>query len=322
MVSEDAAKAQILADVGKFSALSVILCLSVVILPAFSFVTLALCPLPVLTVAARDGLKAGVAVALITGVVILPLAGVIEAIPLFMIIASLGLGYFVAAEKEFSFGKVVAAGTALVISALLVMGLLFFLVEKANIITQQTSMLKKFLLEMEREYVKQGISEAQVKANLKTIKESIRILPSVIPAAAMIFSIWVSLLSVLLSSIVLKKFKETGLARPAFKDWQLPWYFAWGYILGLAGTSFSGYLGSFSTIGRAAGINLLLVFNLLFMVQGFSIVYFYMDKFRMRSWMRAAGIGMFVAIPLASQVIAWFGLLDVWLNFRKLATEA
>ncbi len=322
VVSEYTAKAHISVDVGKFSALSVIFCLLVVLLPYFSFVTLALCPLPILMVAARNSPKAGLAAALITGAVILPLAGVIEAIPLFMIVASLGLGHFVAAEKELSFGKAVAVGTVLVMSALLVMGLLFSLVEKGSIITRQTSIMKKFLLETEREYAKQGISEAQVEANLKTIKESIKILPTIIPAALVMFSIWISFLSLLLSGIVLRRSREKGLARPAFKDWQLPWYFAWGYILGLAGTSFSGYLGSFNGIGRTAGINLLLVFNLLFMVQGFSIVYFYMDKFRMQSWLRAAGIGVLVAIPLASQVIAWFGLLDVWLNFRKLATEA
>jgi uncharacterized protein YybS (DUF2232 family) len=322
VVPEDAAKSQMFADVGKFTALTILFCLSVAILPAFSFLTLPLCSLPVLTIAVRHGVKAGLTAAFVSGAILIPLIGVIAAVPLWLVFTFLGLGYFFAVEKKISFAKVIAAGTAVVIIALLLMALLTFLIVKVNIVTQQVTMLERFLLAQQKEYVKQGISEKQVEEQFKTIKESLKIFPTIIPAATIIFSIWISFLNFILSGLVLKKLKKTGLSLPAFKDWQFPWYFAWGYIIGLSGTFFSGYFGSLHEIGRNMGINFLLVFNSLFMVQGFSIIYFYMEQFKIRSLLRALGIGLLIVIPLATQMVAWFGLLDVWLNFRKIPTEA
>lgn len=319
---EDVSKSQMLADVGKFTALTILFCLLVAFLPELSFLTLALCPLPVLVIAVRHSINAGLAAVLISGVILFPLIGTASATTLLLIIAFLGLGYFLAVENEISFAGAMAAGTVLVAVAIVTFGLLTFQIAKVNIVAQQIAGIRKEVTALKKEYVKRGISEAQFEEQFQPVYESFEIFPKIVPAGIALFSAWITFLSLMISGLALGRLKKTAIPRPAFKDWQMPWYFAWGYILGLAGTFFSSYLGPYQQMGRIAGMNFLVLFNLLFLVQGFCIIYFYMDKYKVRNVLRALGIGLLIAIPLASPMVAWFGLLDVWLNFRKMPTKA
>lgn len=322
VIPEDADKFKLLADVGKFTALALLLCLSAVYLPELSFLTLALCPLPVLVIAARHGMRAGVLLVLCAGVILFPLMGMTGTTPLLLIISSLGLGYLFAVDNGLSAGRTVSAGAALVSIALIVFGLLAWQMGHVNVVAQQIAGLQKDLAAMQKEYIKQGMPREQVEEQFQAVRETLKIFTKVIPASVVIFSIWLSFLSFVLSGQVLKKLKRKAITLPAFKDWQFPWYFAWGYIAGVAGNFFSGYLGAYQSVVQRVGMNFLAVFNILFLAQGFSIVYFYMDKFKFRHVMRALGIGLLIVIPLALPLVTLFGLLDVWFNFRKLPTEA
>ncbi len=322
VVLDDAAKPGMLTDIGKFTALALFLCLLVAGLPMLSFLTLALCPLPILFIAARRGVKAGFASISILGVILVLLIGTIKTIPLLAIVAFFGLVYLYEVKGSTSFAHALVAGTAIVTISLVLSGYLIYQTRKTNIVTEQVKELKKDLANLRKEYVKQGISEKQIEAQFQAIDESLGILPKIIPAIVLIFSAWIAFLNLILSGIVLKKLNKLVLARPVFKHWQFPWYFAWGYIIGLAGTFFSSYLGVYQESGRIVGMNFLVVFNLLFLVQGFAIIYFYFEKLKIKSYIRALVVGILIVIPLASPLIAWLGLLDVWFNFRKMPSES
>jgi len=322
VVLEDAAKPGMLTDIGKFTALALLLCLLVTGLPVLSFLTLALCPLPILLITARQGVKAGFAGISILGVILVLLIGIIKTIPLLVILAFFGLVYLYEVKGSTSFAHALVAGAAIVTISLVLLGYLTYQTKKTNIVTEQVKGLKKDLANLHKEYVKQGISEEQIEEQFQAIDESLGILPKIIPATVLIFSAWIAFLNLILSGLVLKRLNKMVLARPVFKHWQFPWYFAWGYIIGLVGTFFSPYLGVYQEIGRIVGMNFLVVFNLLFLVQGFAIIYFYFEKFKIKSYIRALVVGILIVIPLASPLIAWLGLLDVWFNFRKIPSES
>lgn len=326
MVPQDAARSQLFADVGKYTALTLLFCLTVALIPALSFITLAFCPLPILILAARHGLKVGMVSVVVITVILTPLVGIVEAVPLVLVTISLSMGYFLAVERNLSFSAIMASSTIIVAVSLIIFGFLAFEITKVNIVDSQIKAAREDLTTLKKEYMKeykkQGISGDQIEEQFQTIDESIKLLSQVIPAGVVIFSIWVSFLGLTISGYVLKRMQKPVLALPPFKNWQMPWFFAWGYIVGLAGTFFSGYLGTYQKVGLAIGMNFLVVFNLLFLVQGISIIYFYMDKLKLHNTIRALGIGMIIAIPFISPMVAWFGLLDVWFNFRKIPTEA
>lgn len=322
MAEGDAAKPQMLTDIGRFTALALLCCLLVSGIPALSFLTLALCPLPIAIISTRQGTKAGLASLCILSAILIPLNGFTNTVPLVLIVGSMGIAYPVGVKKNISFAQSIVIGTGFIVFSLILLGLLTFQIKKVNVIDQQIKGLKKDIASFRQEYIDKGIPEEQVEEQFQAINESIRVFPKIVPAAIIIFSLWVSFLYLSLSGLVLRKLGIGTLIFPAFRLWQFPWYFAWGYIIGLVGTFFSGYLGIYQGIGRVAGMNFLVVFNLLFLVQGFAIVYFFLDKFKIRKSLRILGFVLLLIIPLASPLVTWFGLLDVWFNFRKIPSEA
>ena len=321
MVEGDAAKPQTLTDIGRFTALAVLCCLLVSGIPALSFLTLALCPLPIAIISTRQGIKAGLACLCALGTILILLIGLTNAIPLVLIVGSMGIAYPVGVKKNISFAQSVMVGTAFIFLSLILLGLLTFQTRKINIVDQQIKGLKKDIASFRQDYTDNGFSEEQVAEQFKAINESLKIFPRIVPAAIIMFSLWVSFLYLSLAGLVLRNLGEGTIVFPSFRLWQFPWYFAWGYIIGLIGTLFSSYLGIYQGIGRVVGMNFLVVFNLLFLVQGFAIVYFFLDKFKINNYLRVLGFVLLLIIPLASPLVTWFGLLDVWYNFRKIPSE-
>ncbi len=321
MAQQDTAKPGVLADIAKFTALALIACILVLRAPALAFLTLAICPIPVTIVAVRQGTKAGLAVIAVLGMVLVLVNGIADTLPILFFIGLLSLGYTWGISRSVSFSHLVLGGTAVAIFSVLLLGLLVFQIEKTNIVEQQIQAVKRDLSQLRKEYVKRGISRAQIEAQSKVIKDSLEILPKILPAAVVLFSVWIAFVSVALTGVFLRGAGESALAFPAFKVWQFPWYFAWGYIIGLIGSFFSGYLQPYGEICRLIGTNFLVVFNLLFLVQGMAIAYFFMDKLKIRNYLRALMFGLLLVIPLASLLVVWFGLLDVWFDFRKLSKE-
>lgn len=115
-----------------------------------------------------------------------------------------------------------------------------------------------------------------------------------------------------------------GVARiPPFRSWHLNWKYGWGFVLGLLGVT----LGEFTErdIVLRVGINLFWVFYMAFTIQGFSVLYFYLSR-----WKTSTGAKVFLLIvavftgiaQLALTAAPWVGVLDAWFDFRKLEVKA
>ena len=322
MAQEGTAEPGILADIGKFTALASFFCMLVLRLPELSFLTVGFCPIPITMAASRRGAKAGLAVIALLGAVLVLLNGAANALPLLFFVSLISLGYIWAISKGMSFAQLVGIGTVIAASCLVLLGLLASQGRQTNIIERQTAKVKKDFSKLRKEYIKRGFSKEQVEEQAKAVAEGLRIFPKILPAAVVVFSIWIAFISVALTGVLLKGAGENSLVFPAFKMWQFPWYFAWGYIVGLIGTFFSGYLGAYKETGMLFGMNFLAVFNMLFLVQGIEIIYFFMDKFKIRTYLRALSFGLLLVVAPALPLVIWFGLLDVWFNFRKLPAAA
>lgn len=72
----------------------------------------------------------------------------------------------------------------------------------------------------------------------------------------------------------------------------------------------------------AAGLNLVLIFTYLFFVEGLAVIWFYLAK-----WGVGKGGRLLISVLLLTpflplvEPVAWLGMLDAWLDFRKLQRE-
>lgn len=117
-----------------------------------------------------------------------------------------------------------------------------------------------------------------------------------------------------LAGLVLARFGNEPPAFPPFIRWRLPWPFALGFILGHALLLLA--VASGNGLSGVIGHNLLIVFNTLFAVQGVAVAWYLFAGRRVALPLRV--VFLIVVFWWLPAVPAWVGVLDTWLNFRKL----
>jgi uncharacterized protein YybS (DUF2232 family) len=164
-----------------------------------------------------------------------------------------------------------------------------------------------------------GTSAKQAATAAKEFRDIyVYVLPGGIAALSMVCG----LESFLLSQYALRRNALPAVPVPELKNWQLPWYLAWGFLIGLAAAVGYGYLGPGQ--GRIAlylGLNLLVIFGTIYMFQGLAVVMWHCDRYKLPTPARTAIVVLALLGQLFFLVLTWFGLFDTWFNYRKLPRE-
>lgn len=102
---------------------------------------------------------------------------------------------------------------------------------------------------------------------------------------------------------------------PAFKDWVFDWNLVWLYILGWAMYFLIGSMKDIpgAKIIQIFGANCFIISNILYLIIGFSLLFFMYDKYKIDPLTR---FGLSVIALIFSQFTVWLGLIDVWAEFR------
>lgn len=317
-MNESSLTPKALTETAKLTALTILLAVFALLLPFFWFISLAVVPLPVVVITLKRGIKYGLLASVASGILVTLLIGPAEGIPIFLIITLLGVAQGVAIKNDLNPSKVLIIGTIAVALALVLMGFLLYWLQGINIIAEQAKMADKVIEVQKTLYIQSGISKAEAQRQLKPMKEVFAFASWLLPGGIMVFSLWVSALAEILSSTILRRLRLKFLEFPPFKIWQLPWWFAWGFIFGLAGALFYQQLRGLSQVILIISMNLLFIFTVLFLIQGLSITAFFLDKYRATIGVKILVFTLAVFLQLILQGLTWLGLLDTWFNFRKL----
>lgn len=70
------------------------------------------------------------------------------------------------------------------------------------------------------------------------------------------------------------------------------------------------------------GFNLMAVFSYVFLVQGLSVGWFFMEKYKVSGPLRYLIAFFMMFTRLISQIVVWAGLFDGWFDFRKIRSRA
>jgi hypothetical protein len=119
-------------------------------------------------------------------------------------------------------------------------------------------------------------------------------------------------------SLVLRRDPGSRLAaHPSLAAWRAPDQWVWGLIATL------GLVAAFPRGSTAwfAGLNLALLFLLVYIAQGVAIVEFFLRRARIPVIWRGLLHALLLALPTVVAVIA-FGVVDIWGDFRKVRTTA
>lgn len=308
-----------LAEAGMLAIVILIVALLAIYLPLLWFLSILILPIPVLVISKRSGIRYAVLACLVATLLIGLLSNFVEAASLFPILF-LGAAQEVALRKKIPASQMVFLSAVAILICLLLVFLLGYFLLGINLIAEQTKMIKESLHLQEDFY--QNLGYRQTGEELQVLEKGLKFLPYIMPASLSLFCLIMGLVNFWLTSRILRKLGFEVPHLPEFSQWQWPWYFAWGYILGLVGFLFPKYFGSYADSIYYLSFGLLIIFGALFFVQGVSIAVFYFRKMKLAWFYRVLIVLLLVLFPFLAQALSWVGLLDTWFNYRRLPQQA
>lgn len=276
-------------------------------------------PLPFLYYATKLGLRQGITLA-VPAVAAVGLFGHLMGHPqifLFCLeLSLLGLALSEILRRRWGFGRALLAGTAFMSG----LGCLFLVF----------GALSKGVgpLELVEEYLRGSLNGAlgvfeRLEPNSERALEAraygdavLGVVMRIVPALAVLGTGLVVSLNIMLSRPL---FRFGGLPLPelgSLDRWKAPEMLVWGLISsGFALFFFSGAI-------KWIGLNVLMIIMAVYLIQGFSILLFFLNKYRVPPWIR---IGIYFVIAfqqLFFVVLSAAGLFDQWIDFRKIGKES
>ncbi len=160
-----------------------------------------------------------------------------------------------------------------------------------------------------------GISAEALVVIDATITQMKVVIPAIMPGILGSIVLFITWMTMVLGNILLAR--TSGFtAWPNFRRWSLPEKLIWAVIA--MGTLILIPVEPLPRIG----INCILLLMIIYCFQGLSITVFFMNKWKVPLLLRSFFYVMIIFQSLGTLVLLFFGIADIWLDFRKLKTDA
>jgi uncharacterized protein YybS (DUF2232 family) len=305
-----------LLQVGRAAAMSVILGMCVAVLPFVPvFIVPFLC-LPMAYSVARWGLAYGTIVAVATGALVYLGAGADAAVLVFLLVVGMGGVIGWALRKGHGFPWSLALTSSATAGALVLWGVFVWLVQGVTL-----SRLREVAGSWIDDYVVNsggpGVSADTADAVAGQLRNFVHIGPYLAPGLLGMGAILLAACSLGLAGRIFPNLRQRVAVDLSFAEFRMHWGMAYVFIAGLAMLLFSRMGGRWGEVLLYAGINVLLVSQTLFFLQGLAVVRWLAVRRQLRTGQRvalylAAGLGQ-----ILFQLTGLFGLFDTWADYRK-----
>jgi len=284
-------------------------------LPLIGFFLAVFIPLPVLFYRAKLGRRNGTWVLGLTSVAMTAIIGGLSLDALFyleLLVLGFAIGEMLfmrlSVERTVLYAVAVVLGTS---SAFLLLYGISLQVGISTVISDYVLKSLKLTLAI---YEKMGISQDAIRLMSDSMEQIQYVLVRILPALAVgstLFVAWVNLLmarSVLLSRDLF--FPDFG----PLNRWKVPEVLVWGVIASALLLLFP------SRAMKVIGLNGLIVFMVVYFLEGIAIVSFFFEKKQFPRFLRST-IYVFIFIQqIICLLVIGLGFFDTWLDFRRLST--
>ncbi len=287
-----------------------------VFLPIIGFFTAVLIPLPILVYRVKLGRIPGIAVPLLTAIIIGMILGGLAVDSLFflgLIFIGFVLGELV--EQNLSIEKTIGY-TCVAVAAAGFAALLFYSSARGTTSLEMVSTYVLRNLEITLALYKQmGIPVEtihQVENSLERIQYA---LVRLVPSLMLVSTLFVSWTSLLFARPLFRKFALPYPDFGALRTWSTPEKLVWGAIgCGVA-------LMLPATGAKLIGLNGILIFMMIYFLHGIAIVAYFFDKKKFPKMARTFIYTLIAIQHVFALLVIALGFFDMWVNFRKLEKQ-
>jgi uncharacterized protein YybS (DUF2232 family) len=307
-----------IADVLGCACSAIVLLLASALIPLVGPVFSLLTPLPFLYYATKLGLYQGAKVVFFTILavgLIANLAGYPQIIFLCLEFSLLGLIISETFRREYTIGFTIFWGTAfMLIIGAVILGLIG-LTRNMGPIALILNYFQSNMNETIQTYEEMGWDQEKILQFKEYLKILIEVIKKVYPALMIVgtgFVVWINIvISRPLFKLINLKYPEFG----PMDRWHAPDQMVWGVIA-------SGFALFLSIPGvKLVAINGLIVMLAIYVFHGLAILLFFLNKYRVPSWLRFGIYFLIFFQQIFLIVLALAGLFDQWINFRKFRTK-
>lgn len=183
-----------------------------------------------------------------------------------------------------------------------------------SLYSQMLHALDQAITEALEQYRQSDGMTADTLAVIETTLSQMKvIIPIILPGILGSIALFVTWATMVLGNILLER--TSGFkAWPIFRQWTLPEKLIWAVIV-MAGC----ILIPVEPLPKL-GVNCIILLVIIYCLQGLSITVFFMNKWKVPILLRSFFYVMIVFQSLGTLVLLFFGIADIWLDFRKLKT--
>ncbi len=290
------------------------------------FVTF-LWPVPIAMIAVRHGMRTSVMTVVVAGAVLSMVVGLLEGALMTFVMGLVGLALGYALLKRWNpVNTVLLATVAVVIGTVtsFSISILFFDLNISMMFEQMAEAATR----VAEIYERFGVSRDTLEPFTAVWTQAIDLMRLILPAILLVGGLVNAVLNYEVARRVMSRFGYNMQPLPGFAEWRFPSWAALGFIGGQVAAALYG-AGAIELFGRTLhlGHESLLLFNtaanvafasqFLLVVQGLSLAYHFLMRFRM-----PRGISVFILAwawfnPTMSQIILMFGLMDAVFDYRR-----
>jgi uncharacterized protein YybS (DUF2232 family) len=295
--------------------LTVALFLSISFVPVAGFFAGVLTPAPISLAVIRRGFPGAWAVAgcaALAGSVILYLLDLRGNIPYLLALIGMGsvMGY--GFRKQWSTDKIVGFSSLFMIGMACLFAFLAFMETKGEMVR----LIEQDLRDAISITLKQlGVSSMETSEAENSLLESVPLIVRIMPGVLVSCAVGISWLNMLIARRYCRVVAAEHCGFERLTLWKTPEFLVWFVI--------AGGLMVVLPVGdlKLPGINLLIVMGTLYFFQGFAIVAFYFERWKMPFFVKGFIYAVLFLQQFASVIVAALGLFDVWFDFRKIVKK-
>ena len=286
-----------------------------VIVPVLGQIALLIAPVPLILIMVREGKMQGMlALGLATAAIAVVAGGHAVFVVIFLSFGFMAMGLADGLRWRWKPENAVLIGGMLTLVALVVVLAPFLSQGGKSPVTLTEEYLRTSIAEAQQLYTQLGlidVAEAMAQVTDTVVYYLVRLLPGIIIVTTLLQA---ACCYGMARSLLLRKDPSAAiLSEPSLAAWHAPDAWVWGLIAAL------GLVALPNVTIRFIGMNIVLVYLLIYSAQGIALVEFTLRKAKIGTIWRSLILSLIVALPVIIPVIA-LGVVDIWADFRKVRT--
>lgn len=304
--------------------ITVLLMVFIIFFPFLGIIGLALIPVPATLLVLRGRIRDGIICAVIACLILLLLDYILASVAIIVIVA-VSFIYKSSIGKNKSRLFIVTGISSIFCAAALLYVVLVSVINRINFVGDILNGYNVYIDQISGDQLildyagLLSISQSQLDSIIQQTQDILRFFPYIVPGVLISLFVITGVINYIASFKMLKKYDVDIEPFLSFKNWDLPWYYCWGVILGLILVLIPSMGNNFDMLIDIAGFNLLTVFGLLYLILGISVLWGIFERFKVSIILRIVILIIFgLFFMFAIFILPFLGLIDIWINFRRL----